>query len=142
MIGITHAVDVLNHPLIALNAKGNYMTLTSALYLVDIVNNLNEFFCILIFVGICILVCVGIAYAIVLTDRDKPDVTAKILKRYWIVILFMLIEIPIPSKSTMYLMLGSTYLEQSNLPKKVGEALELKLDDYIKELKGSKNDNQ
>lgn len=44
----------------------------------------------------------------------------------------------IPGKQTMYLMLGASALKESNLPHKVSEALELKLDDIIKDLKEEK----
>jgi hypothetical protein len=58
-----------------------------------------------------------------------------IYKRIWIMIIVFLIVIITPTKQTMYLMLGSSYLSQSNIPAKVSAALELKLDDVIQKLK-------
>jgi hypothetical protein len=54
----------------------------------------------------------------------------------------LILLVPVPSKSSMYLMLGTAYLQESNLPKKVSQALELKLDEYINELTQNKKDGK
>lgn len=122
------------------------MSLNTALYLVNIIDNVNQGISIIFVLGIICLIACLIAYGLWSIDQDEdcyPVNIVKILKKWWVLIVILIATIPIPSKSTMYLMLGSIYLEQSNLPRKVTQALELKLNDYIKEFQEEgKDDNK
>ena len=72
------------------------------------------------------------------TDTFHIDI-GKILhylfKKIWIFILCVALQILIPSKTTMYLMLGSSYLSSSNIPSQVSEIINFKLTDIIKDMK-------
>lgn len=115
------------------------MTLTSALYLTDLVENINTF-CGILFISAMIIGVPAFFGSIMCLDAfidktGKAEIFWKnILKKWWILLLLTIPLILAPSKKTMYLMLGANYLQQSNLPGKVGVALELKLDEYIAEL--------
>ena len=113
------------------------MNLSTAIYLTELVDNINKSLTILFALGI-LAILISIPIYLCAVDADELEIskiTKKILKKYWVLILMLVISAPIPSKNAMYLMLGSSYLEQSNIPTKVSQALELKLDDYIKELR-------
>lgn len=113
------------------------MNLSTAIYLTEIVDNINKALAMLFISGLLAIV-ISIPLYLFAEDNNLPTmerITKNILKKYWVLILMLVISVPIPSKDAMYLMLGSSYLEQSNIPTKVSQALELKLDDYIKELK-------
>ncbi len=114
------------------------MKLSLALYLVNLMDNMSIALSLIIFFG-CLIILSCFLYEILMDEDCKRQCVSSILKKYWILIFLILINIGIPSNKTMYMMLGTTYLEQSNLPKKVAEALELKLDDYIEELKAGNN---
>lgn len=58
--------------------------------------------------------------------------------KYWkIALISGILLIFLPSKNTMYLMFGASYLQQPSVPIKVQEVINLQLDEYIHELKGS-----
>lgn len=115
------------------------MSLTAALYLVNLVSNID--FVLGLFFTV-IFIASGISFFFVFTaeeynDHEQTQVrrAKKVISKAWIGVVLISISALIPCKNTMYLMLGSSYLEQSNLPSKVSTALELKLDGYISELK-------
>lgn len=68
------------------------------------------------------------------TIKLMSNLIKKTLKLWWIPILALAFSIFIPNKRTVYLMLGASYLSQSNLPSKVSQILDLKLDNIIGEL--------
>ncbi len=121
----------------------NIMTLTSVLYLTDVVSHIDSVFGSFIVVyllssGIC-----GFIYIISNATENEPSQMALnilniLYKKFWLFLIILSITIFVPSKQTMYLMLGANYLQQSGLPTKVSEALELKLDDVIKQLRDKK----
>jgi heme/copper-type cytochrome/quinol oxidase subunit 2 len=117
------------------------MKLAFFLYLTDILHSINEVFIFLIVIYFAVLA--GFIF-ISATTQDNCDkeihnsaiaATKKIIYKWWAIALIALISLAIPTQRTMYLMLGSIYLSKSNLPSKVSQALELKLDDIIKEMK-------
>lgn len=115
------------------------MTLTTALYLTEIIKNFNDSLSIIFWLGLFIFLLCGVAYLFCLdewndTENKYKPIYLKIVKKYWVLIPLLIVSIPIPSTKTMYLMLGAHYLQETNLPKKVSQALELKLDEYIEEL--------
>lgn len=115
------------------------MTLTTALYLTDILENLTNCLTALFLSLFFLFIFCCAAYLICLDEwNDQSNIYKpiylRIVKKSWVLIPLLILTIPIPSKKTMYLMLGAHYLQETNLPKKVTQALELKLDEYIEEL--------
>lgn len=116
------------------------MSLTLILYLTDIFNNLSCAIFILIILYFGILLCTFVAWENSYSaDEEAKSRFNKVAKNGWVVIVLIFFCSIIPSKSTMYLMMGSSYLSSSNLPSKVSQALELKLDDVIKDLTKEKS---
>lgn len=120
------------------------MTLAQILYLTEVVSNVGCVigFIVLIF-GISTVILSFIWGLTTSMDGYSEDsiltvILKKIFSKSWVIGLCLLVGTAIPSKETMYLMLGATYLQQSNLPTKVSEVLDLKLDDVIKQLKEKK----
>jgi uncharacterized membrane protein YraQ (UPF0718 family) len=106
------------------------MTLTAALYWVDILDSLNSFISL---IGIVLLG--GIILVLVTNDSIYDDITKKVTKLSLIAAVLFGITVFIPSKNTMYMMLASSYLSTTTIPSKAEEALEVKLDSIIKDLK-------
>lgn len=52
-----------------------------------------------------------------------------------ILTVFIFISILVPSKKTMYMMIGAKYLRESNVPEKVQMIINKKLDEYLLENK-------
>jgi hypothetical protein len=120
------------------------MKLALFLYLTDLVGNIDTItsICFIIYGGLALIG--GFAFCIT-TDswmREEHECVKELLKRltskWWIFPIALSISVVLPTKRTMHLMLGSVYLSNSNLPSKVSQALELKLDDIIDELKHDK----
>lgn len=115
------------------------MKINTALYLTDVAANTDSIFTTIFVFGV-ILFIVSIVGKIVCADKwidqnnSFNNLWTSILKKWWILALISLPPIIIPAKHTMYLMMATTYLQESNLPAKVSKALELKLDKYIDEL--------
>lgn len=110
------------------------MSLAFWLYMVDLCASINAF---------CISLCLmyGVALFCTILERygnDNKEPFDIVIKKWWLALLVALIAVFAPTKQTMYLMLGSSYLQQSGLPSKVVEALDLKLDDVIKDLRKDK----
>lgn len=121
------------------------MTLTRALYLTELLDNFNQSLSIIFVLGVLILIGSGIGFLMCLDSWNDTDAIYKpiwmnILKKWWILLLILFVSIPVPSKKTMYLILGASYLQETNLPSKVSKVLELKLDKYIAELQEDKNE--
>jgi hypothetical protein len=114
------------------------MTLTTALYLTDIIDTSKIVLVSLIVTFITVYLTLGLLCILGVDPDEIPKSIISFMKKWWLIIPMTLAIIPIPSKPTMYMMLGATYLEQSALPSKVAQALELKLDGYIDELRGEK----
>lgn len=113
------------------------MTITKMLYLVEIVSNIDCVFGIAL-LGVLIAVMATLVAWFVTLNEYEEELHKRINKgikvalgKWWAFALLLTVNIIIPAKSTMYLMLGSTYLQSTNLPSKVSQALELKLDDVI-----------
>lgn len=112
------------------------MDITLILYCINLLNNFDEFIA-LVFIIYFMFYVIGLA--IYSGSDGENTLLIKILnKNAWIIILLVITSCFIPSKETMYLMLGTSYLKDSDLPKKVSQAIELKLDSVIKDLKESK----
>jgi hypothetical protein len=122
------------------------MSLAWCLYLVDVI---ASFDCITSL--FCVGLCMGFAFLLIgwfitlqdgLEDCNKvlSNTFARLYRKSWLIALIFILNVAVPTKQTMYLMIGSAFLSQSNIPTKVSQALELKLDDVIKEL--SKKDDK
>jgi hypothetical protein len=121
------------------------MTLTTALYLTDFLNNIDCLLALLFGLGCMVMLVAGFGKALC-QDRYIDNngtferLWTAILKKWFIVLILGIICCLLPNKNTMYMMLGASYLQDSTLPSKVSQALEIKLDEYIKEL--TKKDKQ
>lgn len=113
------------------------MSLSLLLYIVDVISNMNCLLSLLFFIISGSLLVLLIAF--VCSDDDDKEKLITILKyiykKIWICISIVILIIILPSSTTMYLMLGTSYLQSTNIPIKVQQALELKLDDVISELR-------
>jgi hypothetical protein len=115
------------------------MNINTALYMADILENASQIMAIPFIFGIAVLLF-AVAGKLFCLDSDmdrsgKGDkLWSSILKKWWVVALLSVLLLLIPNKKTIYLMMGSTYLQQSNIPTKVSKVLEIKLDEYLEEL--------
>jgi hypothetical protein len=119
------------------------MTLSSVLYLTDVISSIDNVLGTIQFIYmLSIVVCLFIYIMSSFIENEPSEMAKKILtllyKKLWLFLIILSVQVLIPTKQTMYLMLGANYLQQSNLPGKVSEVLELKLDDIIKQLKDKK----
>lgn len=120
------------------------MNLETALYLTDILSNLS---CLFYFCGTVVVLIgllVGFWATLGLFNHNELDALFYSLKliflKIWpIWIAYLIFIIAVPSKSTMYLMMGSHYLKQTDVPQKVMSILETKLDEYSDELLSKKD---
>lgn len=114
------------------------MSLELFLYLVSVLDNIGWLFGILFFVGIISLVLFGLVYMDCVDDYygDKEDNfkdnTEKVVKK---ILVFMAIITPlsvfIPSKKTLYAIGLSHYAKQTQIPQKLMDLLNQKLDDAL-----------
>ena len=116
------------------------MNVTWALYFVDVIHSLDTMIGLSWFLYFSALAISGVVGAVSASLDNSPDNLAskifKILaKKWWAFALSVVVAVAIPDKNTMYLMLGTSMLSTSNIPSKVSEAIELKIDSVIKELK-------
>jgi len=123
------------------------MTLSTALYMVDVLHQLEETLSFIGISGIILLIVAAVGKIICMgkyidDDGDYGRAWDKVLKIWPTVVFFAVFSCFFPQKHTMYMMLGASYLKDSNLPSKVSQALELKLDDYIHELSDKNKENK
>lgn len=113
------------------------MSIAFSLYLCDLASNINAFLLVMFWIPIIVLIITYFFSGVTLSIEGECEfkMAKLIYSKIWIALLAGLLSLPIPSKNTMYLMLGSSYLQNSALPSKVSQALELKLDDVIDQLK-------
>lgn len=117
------------------------MNLTLALYLTDVLISINNIFGFIFIIFMVFTITLSIAFMATRDNysQEENDIPLslfkEIYKKLWVIILCIIPILLIPSKTTMYLMLGSSYLSQTNIPSQVSETLNLKLTDIIEELK-------
>lgn len=120
------------------------MTLTTLLYLTDLLSNIENVSSTLSILYVVALMVTLLFMALSAISEDegmqvRSRKTFNILyDRHWIFLIALTINIVIPSEKTIYLMLGTAYLSDTKIPAQVQEALELKLGDVIKTLKAEK----
>lgn len=124
------------------------MSLAFFLYLIDVLNNVDDI-CEVIFIPYFLGFSMVLISTFLTTGGfydDFPegvkDTINSFKKHIWIPIIALLISIIIPTQNTMYMMLGASYLQTSNLPAKVSEALDLKLDAVIADLKKNNSEDK
>jgi hypothetical protein len=117
------------------------MSLTLLLYLTEVINNINKvlgFALVLYFISLVIFTIINTMSRII-GDDEVNNFTMPLIKKWlskaWMMIILLFISLFIPTQKTMYMMLGSSYLSNSNIPNQVSEILNLKLNDVLKELK-------
>lgn len=120
------------------------MTITWLLYITSLFENLDcclSLFCALYLAGWGLL---GIGFVITCDGHSESEheyiksCIKSLDRKFWIFLITLSLIIFIPGKSTMYLMLGTSYLSSTDIPSQAKEVLELKLSDIIKEFKEKK----
>lgn len=115
------------------------MSLASLIYLVDFLSNLNGALSLILGIILTALAILGVLSSFLYAEEDMHEQLNKlwfsVLKKSYIVAIIFGLLIVIPSKQSMYLMLGSKYLKDSNVPAKVYDILNLKLDSMINEIR-------
>lgn len=122
------------------------MSLTLLLYLVEVAHSID---CLLGFFTVIYVLMLGfLSIGWFVTndgyEQDKHEIFGSILKKVskksWIFIICVCLQIIIPTKTAMYMMLGSSYLTDSNIPSQVSEILNLKLNNILTDLKKNKEE--
>lgn len=122
------------------------MSAATWIYLINLLDNLNGFFVFLCALTTIIFILSGIFALTKYNDLDygfqsEKDASheefLKALKFLKLSLLFTVVfwfmTIFIPSEKSMYLMVGTSYLEKSNIPNKVEQVINKKLDYYLNE---------
>jgi hypothetical protein len=119
------------------------MSITSLIYLAGLVNPLQGFLGFISFVLVS-LGCILIGCAASNDTLPEGEIKRIVLKlgKYFIIPAFIMsiICVFIPSEKTIYLMVGTNYLKDSTLPLQIQKAIQLKLDDIIKNLEPKKDE--
>lgn len=117
------------------------MGLAFWLYITDFIANVSALFCVTWLVYLAIIGIFGFIWCLSESD-ETMELMSKFIKTLmsyiWIPLLAIVLSVFVPAQRTMYLMLGSSYLSQTNLPEKVSKVLDLKLDSVIDELNKDK----
>jgi nitric oxide reductase large subunit len=122
------------------------MNLPLLIYLTDIANSTKNITELMLFISVVIFGVTMAAWCMTCDSYQEKEHASidKFLKwlinKSWIAGIILIISIAIPSKTTMYLMLGTSYLADSKIPSQVSEILDLKLKDVLKQLKKETRD--
>lgn len=117
------------------------MNLTSMLYLTELVSNIDGVLRLVI--GIYLIICLITGFCWLISNDGYSDehheqanrILKVLLNKSWIIVIATAIQVAIPSKTTIYMMLGSNYLSNTNIPAQVTEILNMKLSGIIKDMK-------
>jgi hypothetical protein len=119
------------------------MSIEWILYLIDLLDNFNTCVAIISIISIISFsmfsffvysYCNDISYRDEKSEDKRKSLSFRVAKGCAVSFLVTLVlNIMIPSKTTMYMMALANYSKDSNIPKKVIRALESKLDDIIKD---------
>lgn len=113
------------------------------LFLINLLSNLDRVLEFIIIIGFLLFIP-NITIHVLCEDEMRKDEDNEklrlICKKNYKTLLLVLIPcllllILIPDESTMYLMTATSYINHTNIPIKVQQAIELKLDDEIAKLK-------
>lgn len=115
------------------------MSIEWFIYFADILPNIGGFLGFICGVGMLVLAVVSGFMATYASDNDEPIFSFlrqnKVFKILAALIFCGFLSLIFPSQKTMYLMLGSHYLKNSNMPAKIEQVLNKKLDEYLDEEK-------
>lgn len=115
------------------------MSVAIWIYIIEVVNNFNAGLNVIFGFLIATLFIYAIISFFVQGDEDLRESMLKswvwISKKTYILVIVFCVLCIVPSKTSMYLMLGSAYLKDTNVPAKVYEALNLKLDNVINDMR-------
>jgi len=115
------------------------------LYMISVIDSLA---CILDIIFGCILLyfilaCLLFMFTLDSYQKDEHNEALKALEwlksKVKLIVLLLLIMMLIPSKNTMYMMMGTAYLQNATIPLQVKEIVSLKLDEVLKKLQDEKN---
>lgn len=113
------------------------MNIEKVLYFIGVVSNFSVFAKILFGTLIIMTILSIVSYAVTFSDDSKEHIIIKRITKYFIItlIVFGFIGSFIPTEKTMYMMLASNVAKKSEIPEKVLKAIEMKLDEYIDDVK-------
>jgi hypothetical protein len=112
------------------------MSIELILYFVDFLKSISSFLSLLtIMFFLVFIICVILAIVAEFDDdKDEKQVAYSYMyKCFKYFVWVAIISFFIPSQSTMYMMLGARYLKDSNLPEKVHELINKKIDELLKD---------
>lgn len=114
------------------------MSVELILYGIDLINNIRDAAPPFMLIGIIFLVviCIGFPFFIDMFEEDKelknkcqPYVKPLLITT----IIVSILSLALPSKLTLYSMVGVNYLKKTDLPEKVSILINKKIDELIKE---------
>ena len=112
------------------------MSIEMVLYLIDVIGNFGNLFFIC---GLLTFASTILFFAFTMSEapdgRDKPTFQKLSKYSFFISIVFAFFCLLAPSQKTMYMMLATNTAKKSEIPEKVLKAIEMKLDEYIDEVK-------
>lgn len=115
------------------------MSIEWILYLIDVLVAIDNISAVIFIISLIGFILTGIA-CITMKAEESEEYAIKFMKSLFNkALVFLLLSssflIFIPSKQTMYTILGANYLKKSDLPAKVEAVLNKKLDEYLLEQK-------
>lgn len=112
------------------------MSITTLIYLMGLLSSINYALFVFAIIFLVMTIVCGILYlsAQDFGEIEEQENLSRKIKKWSIHFVFIVVLMAtIPSKKTMWLMLGSSALEKSDIPEKVLIIINKKLDDIIKE---------
>lgn len=113
------------------------MSIEFFLYLVELVGKLSELCTILFVVSMVFGILWLVIWVLFLVGAEGHDEERELIF-YWHKIIFLSVFVLfwlfllIPSQKTIYMMVGSSYLKNSEVPPKVHDLINKKLDEFLK----------
>lgn len=105
------------------------MSIEVVLWLIDVLPGLAYFFFVMSLIFLILVILAGVG------DDEEKQIRNNIVNNYkkifGIPVLIIFLTLFLPSKETMYMMLGAHYIKNSTLPTKVEMAIEKKIDGYL-----------
>jgi hypothetical protein len=116
------------------------MSAATVIYLISLLSNLDLAFSIVFWFLVLGVIAISISYLAVdertsEIEKEVRDLRLRQAKKVALIALAVLsLNVLVPSEKTMYLMVGAHFFEQSELPPKVLEIINLKLDSIKSDL--------
>lgn len=118
------------------------MSLAFWLWIASILNGLNFLIGFGFFACILLAIFCFVVMANTYDEDEPPHIykeCKKILNKYWVLILLSITLVLLPDQKTIYLMIGSNYLQNSAIPTKVVNILNMKIDDIMQDMQKDKS---